>query len=74
MPDVGPESIPGSVALPIWVLVAAIVIQAIALGYLVKKLLEIIPTKTSAIALSTRAIEENTEVLRDVQHALEGRP
>ena len=65
MPGIDVTTIPGSVALPTWVLIAALVVMGCATVYLVKKLLELIPLVTAAITLSTKALEENTEALRD---------
>jgi hypothetical protein len=67
MPDINGTTIPGSVAVPTWVLIGAIVIMGLGLAYLVKKFFEVIPLVTTAIALSTKALEENTEALRRLE-------
>jgi hypothetical protein len=67
MPEINGDTIPGSVALPTWVLIAAVVGQAGAMIYLVRKLIELIPLVTAAISLSTKTVEDNTEVLRSLE-------
>lgn len=62
--DIGPDTIPGSVAVPTWVLIAAIVALATALVWMVKRAFAREEVITAALTLSTKALEESTEALR----------
>jgi hypothetical protein len=65
--EIGPDTIPGSVAVPTWVLIFAIAALALALVWIVRWALAQLPILTQALTLSTRAVEENTELLRSLE-------
>lgn len=65
--EIGPDTIPGSVAVPTWVLIACIVAEALALAWLVRRSLAREEVMTSAVTLSAKALEENTEALRSLE-------
>jgi hypothetical protein len=73
VPPINADTVPGAVTLPTWLLIAAIVLPVVALAWAIKRLLDQTPVVVLALAKSTEALEESTELVRDLANSAGGK-